>query len=443
MTRLIVSFALVLGLEAIASAQSTPAGSPGAFNPVAVGSFDPVLAVALVSVLEGAGVKVGEGTVLHPVFCIETGYVSNVFYTPNNPIGSPLLRLLAQIGTGSLSRERLASPDDDLGSFQYRADLRASYDVMLSGNESGTGTDGLGVGASLRGLVNPMGPFSLGLNEDFMRLIRSANYETDANTNRDINNFTLNVLYHSHESAFGGYLYLNNTIDVFERSEQDFANRMFNRIGVHPTWQWLPQTQIYADISQGVVTGIGSDTAPGKMVTSYPFAAELGLATLLTIKTTLNVFGGYTNGFYSSGPSFSGPLVGAQLGYRYSPLGRISALYSLQYQDSINANIYRDHVFQVLLEQQVNPFTIMVQPEVHLREYQGVTVVNGPPSRDDVIFAAIAGLQYNFRNWMAATLSYRFSEVSTDYRYMPIGGGVVTDPSYVRHEVLLGFRVAM
>ena len=91
----------------------------------------------------------------------------------------------------------------------------------------------------------------------------------------------------------------------------------------------------------------------------------------------------------------------------------------------------------------VAPFVLVAQPEIHLREYNGVTIVDGPMTRDDFIFAVVAGVHYNFRNWVAATLNYRFSMVETDYRYMPIGGGAVLDPSYARHELLAGMRIAL
>jgi hypothetical protein len=395
--------------------------------------------------VEGPGVKIGEGTVVHPVFGMETGVVSNVFYESVDPNAAGVLRLLAQVGTGSLPLSRLASQgaDDantDKGSVQYRADLRASYDFILSSDDTATETGGLGLGASVHALFNPMGRLSFGIDEDFQRLIRAANYETDANTNRDINALQLTLLYHPRDHSFGGYLYYNNNIDIFERDVQDFADRWSHRIGLHPTWQWLPQTQVYADISQSIVTPLASSS---DKVTSYPFTATAGLSTLFTLKTTFNVYAGYTNGFYASGPSFSAPTVGATFGYRYSPLGRVALAYSLQYQDSINANYYRDHVIQLLFEQLVNPFVVVVQPEVHFREYNGVTIVNGPMTRDDVIFAVVAGVHYNFRNWIAATLNYRFSMVDTDYRYMPIGGGSVLDPSYVRHELLAGVRFAL
>jgi hypothetical protein len=288
-----------------------------------------------------------------------------------------------------------------------------------------------------------MGRWSFGVDEDFSRLIRATNYETDANTNRDINTLGLSLLYHPRDHSIGGFLYYNNTIDVFERSQQSFADRMFNRIGLHPMWQWLPQTQVYGDISESIVTGIGSTSGTPAKATSYPLSVLAGISTLFTVKTTFNLFAGYTNGFYSSGPSFSAPQLGAQLGYRYSPLGRATLLYALQYQDSINANYYRDHVIQLSVQQMLVPFVVMVQPEIHFREYNGVDVVSGPPTRDDLIFALVAGVHYNFRNWLAATLNYRFSAVQTDYRYMPLGGGMIDDPSYARHELLLGMRIAM
>jgi len=131
----------------------------------------------------------------------------------------------------------------------------------------------------------------------------------DANTNRDINTLGLNLLLHPSDRTLSAYLYFNNTIDVFERSEQQFANRTLNTIGFHPQWRWLPQTNVYIDVSQGLNTGIGSSNK----VSSLPFTAIAGLQTLFSLKTTFSVRAGYTNGFYSAGPSYSAPVFGADL----------------------------------------------------------------------------------------------------------------------------------
>ncbi len=434
MTRVLAIAAVLMGLVAVASAQASSAD-------VSIASFNPEDATAPVSGVEGPGIKIGEGTVLHPVLGLETGYLSNVFYEDGAPTGAGMLRLLAQIGTASLSPERLVSPgggEENEGSLQYRASVRASYDFLLSGNDAVAATGGLGLGALFKGIANPQGRWSFGFDEDFNRLIRAANFESDTNTNRDINNLRLTLQYHPDDSTLGGYLYYANMIDVFERNTQSFADRLENTLGLHPTWKVLPQTTIYGDFSIGFNSGIGSDS---QKVNSYPLRLEGGIATLLNIATTLNLHAGYANGFYSSGPNYSSPVVGAALGYRYSPLGRVLLTYDYLHEDSINANFYRDHVIRLWWQQVVAPFSIMVQPEVHFREYQGITAVQGPATRNDTIFSIIAGVHYNFRNSFAATLDYRFTDVDTNYMYMV--GNATDNPGYVRHEVLLGVRWAL
>jgi len=446
MTRSFASLALLLTLRAVAWADISP-------NDISISSMDPEEAVSPIRTVEGPGVKIGEGTVIHPIFGLETGVVSNVFYEANNPTPAGLLRLLAQVGAGSLTGARImpANPEDGnatAGDFQYRADLNASYDLMLSTDSTVQSTGGLGLGALLRGLANPAGRWSFGFDEQYVRLIRAANFETDANTNRDINSLALRLLYHPSDSAFGGYAYYNNTIDVFERSEQQFANRFQNMFGLHPEWRWLPQTTVFVDASIGIFTGLGSGS---KKETAYPLSAVAGIATLLSLKTTFNVQAGYANGFYSNGASYSAPVVGAAIGYRYSPLGRVALTYDLTYQDSVNANYFRDHVVRLWFQQAFAPFLLMAQPEVHFRQYNGVsTIVMGVPpgspqdTRDDVIISVIAGIHYNFRNWIAATLDYHFTDVSTDYMYpAPPPPGTMVSPAFVRHELLLGVRVAL
>ena len=170
-------------------------------------------------------------------------------------------------------------------------------------------------------------------------------------------------------------------------------------------------------------------------------ATPTGIQTLLSLNTTISAQAGYTNGFYASGPSFSAPAGGIEVGYRYSPLGRFTVMYQFAHQDSVNANFFRDHVLRIWLQQMYVPFAFTVQPELHFRRYEGITLVAGPPARDDILFSLSAGVHYNFRNWIAATLGYNLTTVRTDYRYMT--DGILDDPSYNRHELLVGVRAAL
>jgi hypothetical protein len=428
----------VLGTTAYAQ---TP--TPGA--DISVASFDPDAAVAPIAVVQGAGVKVGEGTVLHPVFGIETGVVSNVFYTAQNPLAAGVLRLLAQIGVGSLSPDYLHAHSEgdqaeNVGSFQYRADVRLSYDAILSGNSDATAVGGLGAGVTMLGLVNPGGRFSLGMNEDYTRLLRASNFETNVNTDQDINTVGLQFLYRPYDRNVSGYVYLMNTIDVFEVPAQQFADRTLNLVGVYPMYRILPQTSIYGNFSAGYNTGIGSQSIKA---TSTPLTASVGVATLLTPLITANASIGWTAGFYNDGPSYSDPIASAELGYRYSPLGRIVFDYSHLYADSINANYYQDDQLSLWWQQLYSPFVFMVQPMVIFRQYDGIDLpgVTGPSVRNDTIFSIVAGASYSFRNWLALALDYRFSDVDTAYRYMD--DGALINPGYARHEVMLGLRIAM
>jgi hypothetical protein len=422
--------------------------------PPAPAALDPSSAVNPTStVVSGAGIKVGDGTILRPQFGIETGVISNVFYEPDGPVTAGLLRLLVEIGTGSLSGQRLtlqtARDEEDpaapqavtaanTGSFQYTADVYATWDQYLSTNDNVTAQGGLGGGLLLRGLVNPQHAVQFGFQDHFSRVLRSTNFESNSATNRDVNELALRLSYVPIGRSLGGYLYYQNRIDVFEASEQQFANRMHNTVGLRVNWQWLPLTRVFGDVSAGYFTGIGSSDK----VNSFPFSVLGGIQTALTLHTTLNAHIGYENGFYSTGPSYSSLAAGVLFGYRYSPLGRVTALYEYDHQDSINANFYRDHMFQVGFEQFLVPFMVFAQGELRFREYDG-TIVPGTMgnTRSDVIAGANVGMRYSFRDWIAGTLDYMLQNVQTDFRY-DVGNGMLADPSFVRHELVVGVRAA-
>lgn len=423
-----------------------------AYAQVGTPGMDPEDAVAPTSVVRGPGVKVGEGTVLHPVVGLETGVISNVFYEESDTRASGLLRLLIELGVGSLSTQRLAPIDErdttsrdpnsgrtNAGEFRYGLDARLSWDQYLSGNDNVSEQGGLGGGLLFRGVVNPDRPWSFGVQDDLVREIRATNFESRSQTNRIVNDLRLNLQWAPAGRVLSGLVHYENKVDVFESDEQEFSNRIQHTAGVRVNWRWLPKTRVYADTSIGYWTGLG-DSAK---VTSYPLTSLIGIQTAITVNTTVAARVGYTNGFYESGPSYSSVVFGAEAGWRYSPLGRATLGYNYLHNDSINANFYRDHHIRVNIEQRLVPLVLVVTPELMLRHYEGIDMAlfGGPPTRDDLILQVTAGMHYNFRNWIAATLNYRFSSIVTDYRYTV--DGVTDDPGFVRHDLLLGVRAAL
>lgn len=401
------------------------------------------------SIVDGDGVKIGEGTVLNPVIGLETGYISNVFFEDETPTGAGILRLIGQIGTGTLPQQRLApagegdpmpTGQENVGAHQFRADLRLSYDIYMSGNDNVQDQNGLGVVGTVRGVVNPQRTWSFLYLNNFQRIVRATNFETSDQVTRDTNRLQLGVQWAPPGRSLSGLLHVDNTLDIFEDSEQQFANRMQSSVGLTVNWRFRPVTSFFADASVGYFTGLGDQSVK---VSAVPVTAVAGVQTLLTLNTTLVARFGYTNGFYSSGPSFSNVTGGLQVGWRYRRNGRVTALYDYNFQDSINGNFFRDHHVGVELQEQFVPFAFHIRPELRLRQYQGVSFVvpGAADTRDDVIFVVATGARYYFRNSLAAVAEYRLSSVSTDFRYMT--GSGVDDPSFARHEFVAGVRAAL
>ena len=436
---------ILLAVGAVRSARADNPDTVPGISETAPG-ITPEGALAPISIVEGPGVKVGEGTVLHPIVGLETGYVSNVFYEDQSPRGAAIMRFLAQVGTGSLSPQRLAMASDEAttpenpGSFVYRADLRLTYDLHLSGNDAVTEQNGLGVGALLRGQIYPKQTWSFLFLENFQRIIRATNFESSDQTNRDINRVQLGLQFAPVGRSMQGLLHYENIIDVFEDESQRFANRIQHLIGLTYSWRWRPYTVLFADYTQGIYGGLGGESVKND---ALPMTFTAGIQTLLSVKTSVVARAGYTNGFYSAGPSYSAFVGGLEFGWRYAPTGRVTALYEYGHHDSINANFYRDHAFRMLLEQQVVPLVFYLQPELRLRRYEGIMQVlpTAPDTRDDLIVALSAGARYNLRDWFATVAEYKLTAIDTDYRYM--SGTVTDDPSYVRHEFMIGVRAAL
>ncbi len=437
MLRIGLAFGLVLATSTVASA-----------NPDAVlglsgtsASITPGSALAPIAIVEGPGIKVGEGTVVHPILGLESAIISNAFYEESDPKPVGVTRVVARVAVGSLSPQRLQNPDGtegtNGGTMDYRAALQLSYDLYMSSQETLQEQGGLGVGGLIRGTVFPKRTWSFLYLDNFERVLRATNFESTQRTNRDINRLHLGLRYAPEGRTVQALVHYANLIDFFEDDDQRFANRLHNTFGLTVSWRFRPMTVFWGEVTQGVHGGFGDES---RKVNSYPLRATLGVQTLLSLKTALIGRIGYANGFYADGPSFSAVLGGLQLGYRYSPNGRIALMYEYGHQDSINANFYRDHAVQLDIEQRVErSIYLTVRPELRFRKYQGVnTIVAGPDTRSDVIFAATANARYMFRDSLGGLLEYRAAIVDTDYM-----SALGDDPSFVRHEVILGVRAAL
>jgi hypothetical protein len=428
----VVAATLVGGGVAHADVEQTP-----------LDPLDPVRVVSPLTIVQGDGVKIGEGTSFYPQVGLETGFVSNTFYTNDDPTPSGVLRLLVEGGIGSLSPQRLGMDADDVtqphytGGTIYDANAYVTYEQYLSNNDDATDQGGVGAGFAGKVIIHPQDTISFRADDRYDRVLHSLNFETNTNANRDINTLSLRLDIHPEGRRLSGAIWYRNQIDVFENSLNIYPDRLHNTLAARLSYALFPLSTAYLQVSGSYYTGIG-DVAKAN---SYPIMALAGLSTALTVKTSLLAQAGYTQGFYQSGPDYQAFVGLLYFEYRYSPISALRLKYSYDHQDSINANFFRDHTFQGWLEHKFDPIGVYVSPELRLRQYQGINPpLMGPAVRDDVIFAAALGVRYQYRAWMSASAEYRVVDDSTDYRFT--GGTAMTDPSYVRHEVFAGVRLA-
>lgn len=385
--------------------------------------------------VQGAGYQVGEGTVVHPSIGAETGFVSNVFYEDESSIAAGLLRILGKLAIEPMedrSNKGGAPADVD-----FSAGLRVEYQEYLTTNGSAQDQRNVGLGADLMLGLKPQSTFPISFEDHFIRVNRPTNFESNSTLSRDINSFRAGVAYKPEGRNLSGRLNFKNTIDVFESSESAFANRLLNDIELGIDWQLLPITRFFIQGSYGFNTGLGSASTK---VSSNPIRGTAGVATAVTESITLKAHGGYALGGYD-GASYSDFIYHVEGGFRYSPVGRVRFIFDRDYKDSINANYYGEYMGKFVLDQQVSRVMLQANAAARLRSYAGVDpTLGGGTVRDDFILSVQARATLELREWLGLSASYELSSVATDYRTSE--DGEIDDPSFIRHQAMVGATAA-
>ncbi|HVV87028.1 MAG TPA: hypothetical protein VHE35_28510 [Kofleriaceae bacterium] len=402
--------------------------------------------------VEGPGVEVAPGTVVHPNVGAEAGVINNVFFEQSDagPVTSGVLRISGRMDVASQKVEPEEDvPDEEPGkepapqTFQFRAGLAAAYEEYLYyANPSATGQRNVTFDGQAHLQVYPEGTWSFLADDRLRRDVRPRNYEDATSTDRDDNLLGLAVRFQPGGHQISATARYENMIDVYEGGT-GVANRMNQTLGLRGDWQLFPYTKLYADLSYGFFGPLG-DAQPvaGSLIkeSSNPLRALVGIASTLTEPITLKLSVGWGHATYAMGEGYNAPLVDLEGGYEYSPTGRVVAEYNLDYQDSTDANYYRDHKLNVHVDQQVaGRLLLSGGVDVVFRGYRGITLI-GPPDRDDVILAAHVRAQYVLNERYYLTGDYLGTTDQTDYRSMFMG--VTDDPSYSRNELMFGARAA-
>jgi hypothetical protein len=391
--------------------------------------------------VEGPGVKVGEATVLHPRVGVEAGLISNVFYEEVSEKLAPVLRLLAGLDITPSGEDRLGTDDAGAPKVTFRGGVELEYQEYLSSDEQVRDQRNLDVNALANLHFFPKSNASFSLNDRFQRLTRPTNFESSENLARDINHFVGTFGFHPRGRTLSAAARYENIIDFFESDESRFANRLQHILGARGSWRFFPYSQLYVDASLGFYGSLGDNLVAGMeyKIGSNPLRVIAGVDSLLSEVTTIKAYAGYANGFYDSGPSYSTMVGGVDLGWRYMPVGRFTIGYAHETSDSINANYYREHVIRAGIVQAIREVTIVSGGVgTRFRGYRGVAPQLMPSSenRDDFIMEANLRAAWMLQDRFSLYLEYLLRSVDTDFRLNFEGS--TDDPSFIRHEVVVG-----
>ncbi|HWM88451.1 MAG TPA: hypothetical protein VNO33_21495 [Kofleriaceae bacterium] len=391
--------------------------------------------------VEGPGIKVGEATVLHPRVGLEAGVVSNVFYEDEGEVAAPIGRLLAGIDIAPAGEDRVGEiGDTGARTIDFRAGTELQYTEYLSSNDRARDQRNLDAEAHANLVFFPQGNVAFGLSDKFERVGRPTNFESTRRLDRDVNHFKAEMIIQPRGHNISGGPRYENKIDYFESDESEFASRIQHILGAKVEWKFFPYTKAWLDGSIGFFDGLGDNNLEGMdyKVSSRPLRVQAGIDTILTEFTTVNAYAGYANGFYESGPSFSSVVGGLDFGWRYLPTGRMTLGYRYDVHDSINSNYYGEHHGKLGFQQGIRTFLLSGGVGARFRGYRGVSpLISAEEDRDDLIIEASFRAAWVLRDRFSVYADYALQVVETDFRTEEMD-----DPSYMRHEAVLGLIAA-
>jgi hypothetical protein len=377
----------------------------------------------------GSGIKLTDELLLHPKVEVQAGYQPNVFYEDDSE--EPKDAGLTRFGAGFELTTASGARDPESGMAQHAmveldGDVLVLWNQYISGEDSITEQSNLGANAMLGLKVNRGGFVEFMLRDGFVRAVNPPPAETPQDLARDKNTLTAGVTVRPGGGALDLYLNGSWTIDVFERDTAKIANRnMFEAI-VGTRWQWLPKTQVSAEVSFGLIM-VEDDAVKTDRGNSTPLRVTAGISSLITPKFGVVLRGGYGNGFYSEGPNFSSYLALGELRYAIGPTLRLAIGYSHDFADSLVGNFRADHaIYGRMVMQFLGRVTLFAKPELRLRTYEGIPMTaNGVTfcsepgvcmggERDDTIFRLEAGFDVQVNDWLVAGVHYLLISDSTD-----------------------------
>lgn len=392
---------------------------------------------------EGPGIRLGDKMLLHLGLGTELAWDSNVFYAdstpsvnnPSGPISSFELRLTPYVDLTNRTRGYERAID-----FRFHAGM--NYVEYLTSDASLARHRQFGADGSLQLALFPYLPYNVTFFDNYIRSTQPPYSNEPYNLDRDTNEVGTRVSLSpggGRLTFLVGYLF---GIDFFEIEQLKAFDLMYHRFDLRASWRFLPKTAVYIAASQGIYTYPHPDQTnphPG----SYPLRIDAGLQGLITTKLTLNVWAGYGNGFYVSGPSPNTAVGGLALSWKPTMLSTGTLFYSHDFQNSLLGSYYDMDSAGLSWTQLVWRFTGFIRFQYANQRFQGIPMSAASTTpRTDNVFTFNTRVDYPFRDWLIGSVGYDLSADVTNASVMTLAAGGLYPANYLKHVVYLRVTVA-
>jgi hypothetical protein len=412
-----------------ARAQSGPASGPGTATPGTNGAN---------------GVRLGDSMVLHLGLTAAIAYDSNVFFQPINPIQAAELWLTPSFLLLNRPRGGEARSID----FALRGAL--NYIEYLGADPTVADHRQFGVDAGILAGFFPQLRYNFQIYDNYLRSTQPPYVATSSNYNRDTNDIGVRA----NLSPGGGRLTLTLGyqfgVDIFENEPLTQYNLLTHTFNVRLSWKFLPKTALFIEATEGIFTYIdpsdGGKVAPANQhPNSYPLHVNAGIKGLITPKLTINVWGGYANGFYATGTNPNTGFGGATLGWK--PIATAAGVLGYQHDfvNSLLGSYYDMDEAYISWTQFVWRLTLFARLWYANERYQNIppgSNINLPPGVDrrDNYVTLNTRVDFPIRPWFVTSAGYDLQYDNTNSMLQtPIAG--VASLGYLKHVVY--FRLSL
>jgi hypothetical protein len=387
---------------------------------------------------EGPGFRLGEAPlVIHPGLAVEAGYDSNVFYLPSREVGSALLRLRLHLDMATLPPQLVnAQPSSSDPKIDFRLTTQVEYREYLTDNSKVQDQRSVNVLASADLGILPYGPFTLRLNDTFLRSVDPRNAESSRQFSRDTNRVGVLATYRPFASGnlefgLGDYFQFN----LYEDKDVSFGNYLSDEAQAFGRLRVLPRTVLQLLVRAGYI-----EYSHDAELESVPFRVLFGASTMFTTWLGASANLGYGNSFSSKGASYNNVIANAELRFLLPYAAKVTLSYDRDFYDSMFARFYvDDHIFVTFDQPLIKHISAHVDGGVRFRHYGTLvtpTIIGAATynltARNDRVYDAHVEFIYRPLAWFEAAVSYNL--IADDTKFAFVNGTTTTPVNYIKHS---------